>query len=132
MGTGGGGAPPARVQVAERETDHSFPSSAEIKDIYILRYIYRAFQKELYNGISNVSVWRVLRKCLHLKAYKLFKRKPLRNACQQSNKWNTTEKLFLKHPALPVEVTLNRNYARQNTVCFATLRQFKTLYMSSK
>jgi hypothetical protein len=29
------------------------------------------FQKELYNGIPNVTVWRVLRKHLHLKAYKL-------------------------------------------------------------
>jgi hypothetical protein len=29
------------------------------------------FQKELYNGIANVTVWRVLRKRLHLKAYKL-------------------------------------------------------------
>jgi hypothetical protein len=29
------------------------------------------FQKELYNGIPNVTVWRVLRKRLHLKAYKL-------------------------------------------------------------
>jgi hypothetical protein len=32
--------------------------------------MYRAFQKELYNGIPNV-VWRVLRKRLHLKACKL-------------------------------------------------------------
>jgi hypothetical protein len=31
----------------------------------------RMFQKELCNGIPNVTVWRVLRKCLHLKAYKL-------------------------------------------------------------
>jgi hypothetical protein len=29
------------------------------------------FQKELHNGIPNVGVWRVLRKRLHLKAYKL-------------------------------------------------------------
>jgi hypothetical protein len=29
------------------------------------------FQKELYNGIPNVTLWRVLRKRLHLKAYKL-------------------------------------------------------------
>jgi hypothetical protein len=33
--------------------------------------MYRVFQKELYNGIANVTVWRVLRKRLHLKAYKL-------------------------------------------------------------
>jgi hypothetical protein len=29
------------------------------------------FKKLVYNGIPNVAVWRVLRKCLHLKAYKL-------------------------------------------------------------
>jgi hypothetical protein len=29
------------------------------------------FQKELYNGIPNVTVWRVLRKRLHVKVYKL-------------------------------------------------------------
>jgi hypothetical protein len=29
------------------------------------------FQKELYNGIPNVTLWRVLRKYLHLKANKL-------------------------------------------------------------
>jgi hypothetical protein len=27
-------------------------------------------QKDLYNGIPNVTVWRVLRKSLHLKVYK--------------------------------------------------------------
>jgi hypothetical protein len=32
---------------------------------------YRVFQKEPYNDIPNVAVWRVLRKRLHLKAYKL-------------------------------------------------------------
>jgi hypothetical protein len=31
----------------------------------------QVFQKEIYNGIPNVDVWRVLRKRLHLKAYKL-------------------------------------------------------------
>jgi hypothetical protein len=29
------------------------------------------FQKEIYDGIPNVTVWQVLRKPLHLKAYKL-------------------------------------------------------------
>jgi hypothetical protein len=29
-------------------------------------------QKELYNGIPNVTLWRMLRKRLLLKAYKLF------------------------------------------------------------
>jgi hypothetical protein len=32
----------------------------------------RVFQKWLYNGIANATVWRVLRKRLHLKAYKSF------------------------------------------------------------
>jgi hypothetical protein len=31
----------------------------------------RVFQEELYNDIPNVTAWRVLRKRLHLKAYKL-------------------------------------------------------------
>jgi hypothetical protein len=33
--------------------------------------LWRVFEKELYNGIPNVTVWRVLRNRLHLKAYKL-------------------------------------------------------------
>jgi hypothetical protein len=33
--------------------------------------LYRVIQKELHDGISNVTVWRVSRNCLHLKAYKL-------------------------------------------------------------
>jgi hypothetical protein len=36
----------------------------------------------------------------------------------------------LKHPEIPEEVTLNRNNPRQNSVCFATLLQLKTLYIS--
>jgi hypothetical protein len=49
-------------------------------------------QKELYNGISNVTVWRVLRTRLHLRRtdYPSFK----------SNIWNTTAKLFLKRVTL--------------------------------
>jgi hypothetical protein len=31
---------------------------------------YSVIQKELYNDIPHVSVWRVLRKHLHLNAYK--------------------------------------------------------------
>jgi hypothetical protein len=33
--------------------------------------MYMVFQKELYHGIPNVTVWRVLQKLLHLKEYKL-------------------------------------------------------------
>jgi hypothetical protein len=44
---------------------------------------YRVFQKELYSRILNVTVWRVLRKRLFLKSYKLsivaFKCKNFRN-----------------------------------------------------
>jgi hypothetical protein len=38
----------------------------------ILKVNYRVLQKELYSGIPNVTVRRVLQKRLHLKAYKLF------------------------------------------------------------
>jgi hypothetical protein len=34
--------------------------------------VMQVFKKELYNDIPNVAVLRVLRKRLHLKAYKLF------------------------------------------------------------
>jgi hypothetical protein len=56
--------------------------------------MYMVFQKELCNGVPNVTVWQVSRKRLH---------------SPQSNIWNTIVKLPLKHPALPVKVTLNRN-----------------------
>jgi hypothetical protein len=36
-----------------------------------LLHKYRAFKKELYNVIPNITLWRVLRKHLHSKAYKL-------------------------------------------------------------
>jgi hypothetical protein len=35
--------------------------------------ICKVLQKELYNDVPNVSVWRVLRKRLHVKAYKAYK-----------------------------------------------------------
>jgi hypothetical protein len=35
-------------------------------------YVQGVLKKEFYNGISNVTVWRVLRKSLHLNGYKLF------------------------------------------------------------
>jgi hypothetical protein len=40
-----------------------------------------------------------------------FKCKRFRNT-RHNNISNTIIKLFLKHPALPVKVTLNRNYSR--------------------
>jgi hypothetical protein len=33
-------------------------------------WLYRVFEKELYNGIPNVTVWRMLRRRLQLKEYK--------------------------------------------------------------
>jgi hypothetical protein len=32
---------------------------------------YKVYQKEFYNSIPNVTLWRVLRKRLHWKGYKL-------------------------------------------------------------
>jgi hypothetical protein len=94
-------------------------------------------------SILNVTVWPVLRK--HLKAYKLsiVQHLELRIVCaplivnifvalaiEQHLKYYC--KAFLKQPALPVEVAFNRNYPRYNSVCFATIRQSKTLFTSSK
>jgi hypothetical protein len=39
-----------------------------------------------------------------------FKFKTFRNTRHSVNIWNTTVTLLLKHPALPVEVTLNQNH----------------------
>jgi hypothetical protein len=76
---------------------------------------YMVFKKELYNGIPNVTVWRVLRKRLRLKVYKrLMIFMPLSVnifvtlATQQHLEYHCTA--LFKHPALPVEVTLSRNY----------------------
>jgi hypothetical protein len=40
---------------------------------------YRMFQKELYNGIANVAVWRVLRKRFTLKAVRTIHRSRMLN-----------------------------------------------------
>jgi hypothetical protein len=42
-----------------------------LSSIELVVEVYRVFRKELYSGIPNVTMWRVLRKRLHLKAYKL-------------------------------------------------------------
>jgi hypothetical protein len=65
------------------------------------------FSKRALQWYYNVTVLRMLRTYLHLKAYKLsiiqqFEHSP------HSNIWKTVLKLFSKHHALPVEVTLNR------------------------
>jgi hypothetical protein len=60
------------------------------------------FQKELSGDIPNVTVSQVLQKHLYL---------------PYINIWNAIVKLFFKHPALPLEVTLSYNYL----VCFAIL-----------
>jgi hypothetical protein len=84
----------------------------------------RVFQKERYNGIANVTVASVAKtftlkveqtihrlKCRTMNGLYAFKCKRFRNT-RHSNIWNTIVTLFLKHPALPVEGTLNRNYSR--------------------
>jgi hypothetical protein len=75
----------------------------------------------------------VLRKRLHLKAYKQSILQGIERliVCMtlsvnvlvtlHRNIWNTIVKLFLKQPALPVEVVLKSNYPRSNSVYFATL-----------
>jgi hypothetical protein len=67
--------------------------------------MYRMFKKELYNGVPNITVWKLLRKRLYLGTYKL-------SIVQHSNIWNSIVKRFLKHPALPTEATMNRSYSR--------------------
>jgi hypothetical protein len=57
------------------------------------------------------QMWRVLRKPLHLKVYKLYIVQSVEYS-PRSNIWNSILKLFLKHPALPVEITLIRNYLK--------------------
>jgi hypothetical protein len=74
-----------------------------------IREKYRVFQKEFYNFIPNITVWWVLRKRLHLKAYKI---SIVFVTLATHHIWNTIVKLFLTHPALPLEVILNRNYPR--------------------
>jgi hypothetical protein len=61
------------------------------------------FQKEIYNGVPNVTVRRVLRKLLHLKNYKLSIVQVVQQHSPHSNIWNTIV-LFLKHLALPVAI----------------------------
>jgi uncharacterized membrane protein YpjA len=67
-------------------------------------------------------------KRLHLEAHKL----SIVQHLEHSNTWNSIVMLFFKHSTLSVEVTLNRNYTRYNSVCFATVWQFKTLYTFSE
>jgi hypothetical protein len=74
------------------------------------------FQKELYNGNPNYTAWGMLRKRL------LLVRSPLSvNVFMTLATYTVTFGIiFLKHPALPAEVTVNRSYPRQNSLCFAT------------
>jgi hypothetical protein len=50
--------------------DESSPCQPQLISLRSI-LIYRVFQEELHNDIPNVTVWRVLRKRLDLKAYKL-------------------------------------------------------------
>jgi hypothetical protein len=54
--------------------------------------LYWMFQQELYNAIPNVAVWRVLRKHLRLKAYKL-------STVQHTlNEWTSENHLNCNYP----------------------------------
>jgi hypothetical protein len=63
--------------------------------------MYRVFKKDLYNVIRNVTVW-----CRTVDGLYVFMCKCFRNT-RHSIIWNIILTLFLKHPVLPVEVTLN-------------------------
>jgi hypothetical protein len=83
---------------------------AKLTEFYLgyLRFIVTStgnagrFKKGLYSGIPNVTVWRVIRKRVHLKA-------PI---------WNTIVKLFLKH----------NFYIYQSNKCFERELQRKMKY----
>jgi hypothetical protein len=79
--------------------------------------------------VFQMLLWWVLRKRLRLKAYKpsfveddrssetinslyAFKYKHFHNTFHTVTFWNTIAKLFFKHPAVLVEVTLNPSYPR--------------------
>jgi hypothetical protein len=81
--------------------------------------IYSVFKKELYSDIPNVTAWRVLRKRLHLKAYKLSTLSKMDSlyAFNYKSFLNIRHTVtfgipFLKHPALPVKATLKHSYSR--------------------
>jgi hypothetical protein len=60
------------VDLARGEGDGaSAQRTDELNIRHFLQALYRGFQKERHNGIPNVAVWRVLRKCLYLMAYNL-------------------------------------------------------------
>jgi hypothetical protein len=89
--------------------------------IVFVRSLCRVFKKALYNDIPNVTLWRVAKtftfeviqtihrsRCWTVDSLDSFKCKCFYNAGHTV----TAVKLFLKHAALLVEVTLNRNYLR--------------------
>jgi hypothetical protein len=61
------------VQCVHEFSDVIFKNlaSSRICSYDLFTSLYREFQKELCNGSPNVTLWRVLRKCLHFKACKL-------------------------------------------------------------
>jgi hypothetical protein len=89
--------------------------------------LYRPFQEELRNCIRSVTGWRLLRKRLRLKAFKL-------STVQSVERWIVSVsmplhanvfvtlatqyhleyrcKSLFETPCIPVKVTLNRNYPR--------------------
>jgi hypothetical protein len=81
------------------------------REDYIIKY--RVFQKEFYNIIPNASVWRVLQ-VLHFKPWIVCIPSSVNVFVTLTTQLHLeyNYKAFLKHPALPVKVTLIRNYPR--------------------
>jgi hypothetical protein len=65
----------------------------------------RCFRKSV-TMVFQMSLWRVLRKSLHLKAYNLSVNAFVTRAIQHV--WNTIVELFLKHPILRIQEILER------------------------
>jgi hypothetical protein len=90
-------------------------------NICVMERLHKVFRKEFYIGIPNVTMWRVLWKRLHLKTCKV----SIVNILLSLHIfWNTLHLL--------VEVTLNYDYPTYNSMCFATMWQFETLYKTSE
>jgi hypothetical protein len=72
IGSDGLGSPPLLHVSAECESGTSAGKliwSCAGRKVRLMSY--RLFKKERYNDITNVTVWTMLRKCLHLRVYEL-------------------------------------------------------------
>jgi hypothetical protein len=149
---GGGGGDNDKIEPFHAGLEGGIPTCNTCTGYYRL-YFYTAlatfcgpcpYTRFFKKSFTNVTVWRVLRKGLHLRAYQPSIIQYLTNAdnvvreeisMQMFHKpeilWVWRE-IDYRSAALAAEVTLNHNYAGLYLVCFATLWQFKTLYTSSE